>query len=128
MSDKSLIKDEWLRRYPREFPKADMTVPFNKGTVVISRSGRDRYRTFIIVDLKIVWESPDSIRGAKFCVLVTDGGRRGVENPKLKNMSHVIPVAFSEEAEKMIDAGNLTDEAVREIVSRYRCSELTQDS
>ena len=128
MSDKSLIKKQWLERYPRKFPKADTTVPFNKGTVVVSRTGRDRYRTFIVVDCDLHIDNPETLQGSRVCVWVTDGGRRGVEKPKLKNLSHVIPVGFSEEAAAMIEAGTLTNEAVREIVSKYRCSELTQDS
>lgn len=128
MSDKSLIKKQWLERYPRKFPKGDHSIPSPVGMIVVSRTGRDRYRTFIVVDCDLHIDNPETLQGSRVCVWVTDGGRRGVERPKLKNLSHVIPVAFSEEAAAMIEAGTLTDEAVREIVSRYRCSELTQDS
>ena len=122
MSDKSLIKQQWLERYPRSFPEADKTVAPVPGAVAISRAGRDRYRTFVITEVL-----PPEICEKNLRVAVVDGNLRTVDSPKKKNLSHLILVGMSNKAAEMLSDGTLTDEAVRQIVSGYRCSEISQN-
>lgn len=123
MSDKSLIKQRWLERYPRKFPKADKTVRPVPGAVAVSRAGRDRYRTFVITEVL-----PPELCEKNLRVMVVDGNLRAVDSPKKKNLSHLILVGMSDEAAEMLASGTLTNEAVRRILSEYRCSEISQNS
>ncbi len=115
MSDKDIVKSRWLERYPREFPKADKSVAPIPGAVVVSRSGRDRYRRFIITEVL-----PPEINEKSLRVLVCDGSLRPVGDPKKKNLSHLILVGMSDDAAKLIADGSLTDKAADEILEKYR--------
>ncbi|MBQ7828194.1 MAG: hypothetical protein IJ386_08015 [Clostridia bacterium] len=115
MSDKGLIKEQWLERYPRSFPKADKTVSPIPGAIAVSRAGRDRYRAFIITEVL-----PAELGEKNLRVRVTDGELRRVSSPKKKNLSHLILVGMSDTAAKMIACGTLTDEAAAEIIREAR--------
>lgn len=111
MSDKGLIKEQWLRRYPRPFPKADKTVCPVPGAIAVSRAGRDRYRAFIITEVL-----PAKLGEKNLRVTVTDGELRKSDSPKKKNLAHLILVGMSERAAALIADGSLTDEAAAEIL------------
>lgn len=115
MSDKSLIKQQWLEKYPRAFPKADKTVAPVPGAIVVSRAGRDRYRCFIIT--KVL---PPEMYEKSLRVMVTDGDLRPTASQKKKNLSHLILVGMSDRAATLIADGALTDAAAREIVEEFR--------
>ena len=51
---------------------------FEKGSVVIARSGRDRGMAFVVTD----------VLGERY-VLIADGKRRPLEKPKKKNVIHL---------------------------------------
>ena len=112
MSDKDLVKKQWLERYPREFPKADKTVSPIPGAIVVSRAGRDRYRRFIITEVL-----PPELNEKNLRVLVCDGDLRCAGAPKKKNLSHLLIVGMSEKAAMLIADGALTDKAAQEILS-----------
>ena len=115
MSDKGLIKSKWLERYPRSFPQADKSALPVPGAVVVSRAGRDRYRTFIITEVLRPQKCEKSLR-----VLGSDGKLRKVSSPKKKNLSHLILVGMSEKASELISAGALTDSSAAELLEEFR--------
>lgn len=123
MSDKGLIKQKWLERYPRAFPKADKTVSPIPGAIAVSRAGRDRYRTFIITEVL-----PAKLGEKDFRVTVCNGDLRAVGSPKKKNLSHLILVGMSERAAEMLADGSLTDEAAREIIAEFRQRQISEIS
>lgn len=115
MSDKSLIKEQWLERYPRAFPKADKKVCPVPGAIVVSRAGRDRYRAFIITEVL-----PEKLGENNLRVTVADGELRKVSSPKKKNLSHLILIGMSESAAGMLAEDTLTDNAAAEILREFR--------
>ncbi len=115
MSDKDLVKKQWLLRYPREFPKADRAVGPVPGAIAVSRAGRDRYRRFIITEVL-----PPEMYEKNLRVLVVDGSLRPTAAPKKKNLAHLILIGMSERAAVLIADGMLTDAAADEILAEYR--------
>ena len=87
---------------------------FSIGQYVISKSGRDKDRTFIIV--KIVDES---------YVLVVDGDLRKVEKPKLKKCKHLNPInKISQEIVDRIDnSKKITNLTIRREVEKLKENE-----
>lgn len=115
MSDKDLVKQQWLERYPRSFPKADKSVTPVPGAIAVSRAGRDRYRRFIVTKVLAPEMNEKHLR-----VLVCDGLLRQTETPKKKNLSHLILIGMSERAAALIADGKLDDKTADEILSEYR--------
>lgn len=113
MSHKDIVKKLWAEKYPREFPGADPAVMPLPGAVAVSRAGRDKYRAFIILEVLPPRTGERSLR-----VTVADGKLRSVAAPKLKSLSHLIPVAFSSEACALIRDNSLTDKKCEEILKR----------
>lgn len=114
MSDKDLIKQKWLERYPREFPKADKSVMPVPGAIAVSRAGRDRYRRFIIAEVLPPEQGERTPR-----VTVIDGCLRSTGAPKKKNLAHLILIGMSDAAAEMLAQGTLTDKAAAEILREY---------
>lgn len=115
MSDKDLVKQKWLERYPRRFPVADKTIPPVPGAIVVSRTGRDRYRRFIITKVLAPEPNEKNLR-----VLVCDGCLRSTASPKKKNLSHLIIIGMSDKAASLIEIGALTDNDASEILSEFQ--------
>jgi len=115
MSDKDLVKKQWLERYPREFPKAKKDVMPIPGAIVVSRAGRDRYRRFIITKVLAPEPNEKDLR-----VLVCDGCLRGIAKPKKKNLSHLILIGMSDKAATLIAEDALTDNDASEILKEFR--------
>lgn len=115
MSDKDLIKKKWLERYPRGFPKPDKTVMPVPGAIALSRAGRDRYRSFIITEVLPPERCEKELR-----VTVVDGKLRRVNDPKKKNLAHLILVGMSSEAAILIADGRLTDDEAVRILEGFR--------
>jgi len=111
MSDKSSVKELWLQRYPRKFPKADRSVAPVPGAIAVSRAGRDRYRAFIITDVL-----PAEIGEKTLRVMVADGKLRSTASPKKKNLSHLVLVKHSPRAAEMLATGSFTDSAAEMIL------------
>ena len=111
MSDKSRVKEEWRERYPRANPTPDRTVTPGPGAIVQSKAGRDRFRRFLVTD---IIESADPTPRAA----VVNGTTRSTDHPKIKSLSHLIPVGMSDEAKSLIEKGALTDADVRRILAK----------
>jgi len=73
------------------------------GQIVRSKQGRDRGSWYAVIGIE------------KTFLLLTDGRRRGVKNPKRKNIIHVQPVrrVAADLAAACIEGTMLRDEAVR---------------
>jgi len=119
MSDKDLVKKQWLEKYPRQFPKADRTVSPIPGAIAVSRAGRDRYRRFIITEVLAPEMNEKDLR-----VLAVDGNLRKTASPKKKNLAHLILIGMSDRAAALIADGALTDKAADEILSEYGCTNI----
>lgn len=84
----------------------DKAVP---GQLVISRTGRDRGRVYLVI----------STEGDRF-VHVADGTIRGAEKPKKKNVRHVgiYPTVAREIAEKLNAGERVTNAELRRAIGR----------
>lgn len=80
------------------------TTNLSIGQVVISKSGRDKGRRFVILD----------ILDHEY-VYIVDGDLRRIENPKKKKALHLqhTNTVFSDIAEIVMDSGHLSDETIR---------------
>ncbi len=79
------------------------------GQLVISRSGRDSGRVYIVVGFD----------GDRY-VYVADGTIRRVENPKKKNIKHlgIYPVVAEEIAEKLSSGGRVNNSELCRAIQR----------
>ena len=75
----------------------------SKSDVVISTAGRDKDRLFYVVDTK------------ENFVLIADGKRRKIENPKRKKLKHVRKVTRTESsvAERLRTGGTVLNSELR---------------
>lgn len=82
---------------------------FRIGQIVRSTAGRDQNHVYIVVDI---------LPGR---VLVADGRRRKVVNPKPKNPLHLGSVAQSNTAG---DSAQFTDDGIRQILRKIEAEQL----
>ena len=83
---------------------------FEKSQIVMSKSGRDKGRLFIVMDTK-----PNF-------VLLADGRLRRVEKPKIKSVKHVQFVAGTggETADKIINGSPVLNSEIRRQLLNYK--------
>ena len=88
---------------------------FSKSQIVLSKSGRDKGRMFIVLDTE-----PDF-------VLLADGKLRRVEKPKLKKTKHVSFVANTTGciADKIISGEQLLNSEIRKQLLNYTKGEFS---
>ncbi len=82
---------------------------FAVGDVVISTSGHDKNKTFLVV----------SIDKCQFLAII-DGKARKRANPKLKNPKHLQFVAHDEELIKKFNSPLTTDGEMYNLLKKYR--------
>lgn len=70
----------------------------NIGDIVISKQGHDKKDILVIIELV----------NERF-VLVSDGLKRTIQNPKLKNIKHLKVLESSEELANKIKNGSISD-------------------
>ena len=79
------------------------------GTIVRSKSGRDRRRCYVVVEVDT----------EKTRAYISDGRLRPLERLKAKNPRHLEFVCDSPEAREQISNGTLTNRSLRELLSNY---------
>ena len=86
-----------------------MVSEYVKGQLVYSKSGRDRGKLFIIIDIDGQY------------LYLADGRLRRIENPKKKKDKHVQKVNYVMEniKEKIQEEGKLTNGDLRQALNQY---------
>ncbi len=81
------------------------------GIVVYSKSGHDKYEAYMVI----------GINEKNGYVILADGKRRTLENPKMKNPKHLRYIGQSiPEAKQKLEQGNLLDSDLVWFLKPYR--------
>jgi len=86
-----------------------MDLQFKIGDVVLSKSGRDKDRYFIVVNIEDIF------------AYVCDGDLRKTDKPKKKKFRHLKPTGFCSEyiKNKLLDGEKVTNTELRRAVSEF---------
>ncbi len=82
-----------------------MTDKYVVGQIVLSKSGRDKGRPFVIIGID------------EDLVCIADGMLRKVDKPKLKNQKHVQPT--NQIAEKILSGEPITNVNLKDAIKNY---------
>ncbi len=78
------------------------------GDIVKSTQGHDQGKLSLVVK-----------RVSDDYIMMVDGERRKVESPKLKKLKHIKLAAREEKVADLVENGNLTNQAVKDILNQY---------
>ncbi len=78
------------------------------GDIVKSTQGHDQGKFSLVVK-----------RVGDDYVMMVDGERRKVDSPKLKKIKHIVLAVRDEKTAKLVEDGNLTNQAVKDILNQY---------
>ena len=84
------------------------------GMIVLSLSGRDAKRLFVIISAL-----DEETQGAY--VMIADGRLRRIENPKKKKIKHLkVLGSVSPETARLIRSGELTNSGIRNAINKFK--------
>ena len=85
-----------------------MDEEFVKGDIVLSKSGHDKNRPFIVVDID------------KFgFVAIIDGRYRERTKPKIKNPKHLVKIGHDDEILKKVASKVVTEAEIYKMIKKY---------